>query len=173
MITGRLRFHAPMKIIGINPYVLVSAARARALQPGWKKPMPVRIRVNGHPKAKAWRINMMPTGKGSFYLYLHGDVRKASGTGVGDRVLVEVAFDGNYRSGPAPLPLWFRAALKASPKAKRTWDARRPSAQKEMLRYLMHLKSPQARARNVARAVAILERSAVRPRTGARPGALR
>jgi len=35
----------------------------------------------------------MPTGTGAFFLYLHGDVRRASQTSVGDLVLVVVEFD--------------------------------------------------------------------------------
>jgi hypothetical protein len=49
------------------------------------KPLPVVVRINGKP-ADGWRINMMPVGDGSFYLYLHSNVRKASGEAVGDRV---------------------------------------------------------------------------------------
>jgi hypothetical protein len=56
------------------------------------------VRINGKPE-KAWRINMMPVGDGSFYLYLHGDIRKASGTAVGDRVRVEMEFDPAYKNG--------------------------------------------------------------------------
>jgi hypothetical protein len=146
-----------MKIIGVNPYVLVSATRARALKAGWKKPMPVLVRVNGEPRRTPWRINMMPTGKGSFYLYLHGEVRKVSKTGVGDRVDIELTFDEKYKGGPAPIPAWFRSALNASPAARAGWTASRPSRQKEILRYLTTLKSAEARARNVVRAIRILE----------------
>jgi len=74
-----LHFKSEIKIYLGNPYILVSAARAKALKEGWKKPLPVLVRINGQPE-KAWRINMMPIGNGSFYLYLHGDVRKASKT---------------------------------------------------------------------------------------------
>jgi len=116
----------------------------------------VLVRVNGAPK-KAWRINMMPVGKGDFRLYLHGDVRRASTTGVGDRVRVEVQFDADYRNGPThPMPAWFRAPLFANAKAKRAWDALSPSRKKEILRYLAALSSAQARARNVARALQVL-----------------
>ncbi len=62
-----LKFKGGMKIINGNPYILVSEARATALKPGWRKPMPVMVRVNGEPK-KAWPINMMPIGNGRFYL---------------------------------------------------------------------------------------------------------
>ena len=96
-----LRFRALIKIIGVNPYVLVSAKRASELKPGWRKPMPVLVRINGKPGQPA-RINMMPIGDGSFRLHLNGVIRKASGTAVGDRAEVEVRFDAKYRSGPAP-----------------------------------------------------------------------
>ncbi len=69
-----------MKIRGINPYVLVSAVRARKIKPQWRRPLPVLVRINGHPKKTPWRINMMPVGDGSFYLYLHESVRHASET---------------------------------------------------------------------------------------------
>jgi hypothetical protein len=149
-------FTATIKIRGINPYVLVSAPRANAIKPGWRKPLPVCVRINGKPE-QAWRINMMPVGDGSFYLYLRGDVRKASGTAVGDRVRVEIAFDASYRSGPQQrLPSWFKQALLGSPQALQNWQSLIPSRRKEILRYLSALKSPDARARNLSKVVRML-----------------
>lgn len=151
-----LRFPATIRIRGINPYVPVGRARAAALKPGWRGPMPVRVRVDGAP-SRPWRINMMPDGRGGFYLYLRGDVRAAAGAGVGDRVDVEVSFDAAYRGGPAhPMPAWFRAALARAPRARAAWDALPPSRKKEVLRYFAGLKSPEARARNLARAMRAL-----------------
>ena len=151
-----LRFRAKIEIRGINPYVLVSAGQAARLKPDWRKPMPVRIQINGKPD-RPWPINMMPTGDGSFFLYLHGEVRKASGTGVGDVVDVAVAFDGDYRGGPAnPMPASFAEGLRLSPPAQNGWDSLPPSRQKEILRYLAQLKSPEAEKRNVARALHVL-----------------
>jgi Bacteriocin-protection, YdeI or OmpD-Associated/Domain of unknown function (DUF1905) len=153
-------FTAVMKILNGNPYVLVDAARARAIKPDWRRPLPVLIRINGEPKRQPWRINMMPVGNGDFYLYLHGDVRKASQTKVGDRVRVEIAFDSAYRNGPMhPMPSWFRIPLAKNARAKKAWDALIPSRKKEILRYLSWLKSPEARARNVARALRVLSGS--------------
>jgi hypothetical protein len=126
------------------------------LQPGWRKPMPVQVRINGRPKLP-WRINMMPVGDGGFYLYLHGDVREASGAKVGDRVAVELRFDAAYRRGPMhPMPPSLRAALAKNQKAKKAWAALIPSRKKEVLRYFFRLKSPEARARNLARALQVL-----------------
>jgi hypothetical protein len=152
-----LKFHATMRIRGINPYVLVSAARARRLKAEWRRPMPVLVRVNGEPRRSPWKINMMPAGTGAFYLYLHGDVRRASGTAVGDRVRVEVAFDTTYRGGPlSAMPAWFRAPLRVNARASSAWQALTPSRKKEILRYLMNLKGAESRARNVAKVVAKL-----------------
>jgi hypothetical protein len=154
--SAALNFSAVIQIHGINPYVLVSARRAAKLKRGWRKPMPVLVRVNGLPK-DAWRINMMPLGNGSFYLYLHGDVRKTSCTGVGDRVNIEARFDPAYKNGPQhAMPAWFRAPLEENSNASAAWDALPPSRQKEVLRYFAQLKSPEARQRNLDRAMRVL-----------------
>lgn len=151
-----VRFRATIKIRGINPYVRVHAALARRLKENWRKPLPVLVRINGKPK-QSWRINMMPTGDGSFYLYLHGRIRNASGARVGDHVAVELSFDHDYRGGPAhPLPRWFSTALSAKPEAKNSWNALIPSRKKEILRYFASLKSPVAKARNLRRAIKAL-----------------
>lgn len=151
-----LRFTAIMEIYNGNPYVLISAARAKTLKEGWKKPLPVLVRINGKPE-KAWHINMMPVGNGSFYLYLHGDVRKASNTKVGDKVRVEVAFDTKYKNGPMhPMPSWFQSALNKNSVAKKNWEALIPSRKKEILRYFSWLKSSEARKKNAEKAMHVL-----------------
>jgi hypothetical protein len=152
-----LRFTAIINIRGINPYVKVSAHRAGKLRRNWRKPMPVRVRINGEPAGRAWYINMMPMGNGSYYLYLHNSVREASRTRVGDRVTVELAFDPSYRNGPLhPMPRWFSAALGEEPRAKLNWASLTPSRKKEVLRYFAGLKSDEARQRNLERALAVL-----------------
>ena len=95
---------------------------------------------------------MMPDGNGNFYLYLHGSVRKASGTKVGDRVrLGAVEFDAAYRNGPQhPMPKWFKQELDGNPQAKKNWAALIPSRKKEVLRYFSRLVSEDARIRNLA-----------------------
>ena len=151
-----LRFTSVIKIREPNPYIPVSATQARSIKPAWRKPLPVLVRINGKPEVP-WRINIMPAGDGSFYLYLHGDVRRASGTKAGDRVRVEVGFDARYRNGPQhPLPLWFKAALQGNPRAMKNWEALIPSRKKEVLRYFARLKSQEARERNLERALHVL-----------------
>lgn len=151
-----MKFRSRIRIRGINPYVPVSPARAEKIKAGWRKPMPVLVQINGQPDPP-WQVNMMPQGDGGFYLYLDANVRKASGTQVGDTVEVSVRFDGGYQSGPQhAMPPDFASRLAADPVAQTRWDALTPSLQKEILRYLANLKSEGARLRNVDRAMEVL-----------------
>jgi Domain of unknown function (DUF1905)/Bacteriocin-protection, YdeI or OmpD-Associated len=147
---------AVIEIRGVNPFVRVSSAQAEAFKPGWRKPLPVLVRIHGD-SATAWRTNMMPDGNGNFYLYLHGNMRKASGTKVGDRVQVEIEFDAAYRNGPQhPMPKWFRQALDGNAQAKKNWSALTPSRKKEILRYFSRLVSADARIHNQTLALHVL-----------------
>lgn len=151
-----MRFHGLIQIRGINPYVLVTAKVASKLKKDWHKPLPVSVRINERPN-RPWRINLMPVGDGSFYLYLHESVRKASRSKIGDRVTVDLSFDDTYRNGPAhPLPGWFRVALQENAKAKSAWNALIPSRKKEILRYFATLKSAEAKTRNLNKAIQVL-----------------
>jgi uncharacterized protein YdeI (YjbR/CyaY-like superfamily) len=60
------------------------------------------------------------------------------------------------------MPTWFKRALAVNPLAKKNWEMLTPSRQKEILRYLARLKSPEARARNLARALGVLSGDASR-----------
>jgi hypothetical protein len=151
-----LCFKSVIKINKANPYVLVKAAQATSLKKDWRKPMPVCIRINGKPKTP-WHINMMPIGDGSFYLYLHSDVRTASNTGVGDEVEVGIKFDSTYKSGPThPMPPYFQEALEKNSLAQQGWDKLTPGLQKEILRYFARLKSTKAQTKNLEQVLFVL-----------------
>ena len=149
-------FRGTIRIRGINPYVVVSAAQADALKPGWRKPLPVLLRINGKP-SDACRTNMMPAGDGTFYLYLNGRVRSETSVDVGHVVRVELEFDTSYRNGPLhPVPGWFKQSLNRNSLAQKNWNALPPSRKKEILRYFAGLKSADARERNLAKAIQVL-----------------
>jgi hypothetical protein len=151
-----LTFQSVILIIGINPYVLVSAEQAGSLRPRWRRPMPVLVQVNGQPE-QPWHINMMPMGNGDFYLYLHGDVRKASNTKVGDRVTVTLGFDSSYINGPQhEMPEVLEAAIRTDKTIRSNWLKLPPSRQKEVLRYIANLKSQEAKDRNLVRVLHVL-----------------
>jgi hypothetical protein len=135
---------------------MVRAEQANTLKADWRRPMPVLVRLNGGPRTR-WRTNMMPTGHGAYLLYLHGAMREVSGTSVGDVVSVELSFDHDYRGGPAQdAPQWLLSALELEPVALSNWMALSPSRQKEVVRYLSTLRSPEAKERNLTRVMWVL-----------------
>jgi hypothetical protein len=147
---------ATIEIVGVNPYVLVSAAQVAVLRPEWRRPMPVLVKVNGAPTAP-WRTSMMPNGRGDFLLYLHGKMRDVSSTKVGDVVTIDLAFDETYRNGPQhPVPELLQAALDRDETIAHNWARLTPSRQKEILRYFAALKTQEANVRNVERMARIL-----------------
>ncbi len=151
-----LHFTSTIKIIGVNPYIIVTSEQATVLKPNWKKPMPVLVRINNQT-TEPWHTNMMPRGDGSFYLYLHGEIRKASMTKVGDRVQINISFDIKYKGGPMhPMPILFSNNLKDNLSAKKAWDELTPSRKKEILRYFYSLKSDKVRKRNIEKAMRVL-----------------
>jgi hypothetical protein len=158
MAGAGLAFSAVVKIRGINPFVDVSAAQVARIRPGWRRPLPVLVRINNKPDTETvWRTNLMPAGDGSFYLYLNGPMRSATGVTVGSRVRVELAFDASYRNGPLHrMPSWFSKALHEDAACRRNWAALPPSRKKEVLRYFAQLKSAEARVRNLERAMDVL-----------------
>lgn len=144
-----LTFKAIVQIRGINPYILVTAINANELLSNWRKPMPVIVQINGKPDLP-WHTNMMPTGDGDFYLYLHGDVRRASSTKVGDKVAAKVWLDVAYQNGPLhPMPKKLQQLFKQNEIAAKRWQELSPSRQKEVLRYIAGLKSEAAIDRNI------------------------
>lgn len=153
-----VRFTQRIELRGINPYLLVSAKLAQQLRPGWRKPLPVRVTINEKPRSPA-RVNLMPAGDGSFYMYLNGPLREVSGTAVGDRVTARVSFDARYRGGPThAVPPSLELGLRARPKLARAWERLTPSRRKEILRYLAGLRTAAARERNIVKLLATLAR---------------
>jgi len=157
-----LKFRGTIQIRGINPYIGVSAAQSAALKAGWRKPLPVLLRINGKPD-DACGTNMMPVGDGTFYLYLNARVRSEAEVGLGEVVRVELELDKGYRNGPLhPMPRWFEKALEKNSLAQKNWNALSPSRKKEILRYFAGLKSADAQTRNLAKAIRVLSGEAGR-----------
>lgn len=152
-----IEFQATIALRGINPYILVSAEQAAELAPGWRRPMPVLVQLNGRP-TPAWPINMMPVGDGSFYLYLHNQIRKPTQTALGDEVTVTLRFDTSYKAGPTDsMPEALATALSANAVAATNWEKLPPGRKKEVLRYLGRLRSSDVRQSNIGRLMFVLE----------------
>src|SRR5579864_3335780 len=129
-------FRATIKKVGINPCVAVPAKVSQAF--GIRGYIPVELKLAGtHHLA-----NLVPLGGNKHRLYINGLMLKATDWKVGDRVPIELRLDINPRIEPMSPSL--AEALISRPKTQAIFDALPPSRQKEINRYLNHLKSPEA-----------------------------
>lgn len=144
-----VRFSTIIRKEGINPYVDPPLGTGQKL--GKRAVIPVKVLLDGIP----FKANLMPLGAqrtqakpGEHHrLYLHGVMRKTIGKDVGDRVKVELALDTKPRREPMNKAL--AGILRKNAKARKVFEKFSPSHQKELNRYLNHLKRPEALERNL------------------------
>lgn len=151
------RVRSRIEMIGVNPCVLLHRDLVSGLRVGRRGPIPVRFQIVDTESDEFWRVNLMPVRDGTFRLYLNEEIRKATGVDTGDIVTIEFLFDEEYRGGPThPMPSWFGDELSTNPAARAGWGRLPPSRQKEILRYFSRLKSPEAKERNLEKALHVL-----------------
>lgn len=147
-----IAFSAKIKIIGINPYVLlpdlvldeifVQANKNRG-------PIPVKVFFG-----ESEFLQNLVKYSGKWRLYLNGDMRMAAGKDVGDTVEIQIEFDDEERITPMPLKL--KIALENNQKAKAVFERLSASRRKEIMRYINNLKSVESVDRNILRAIQFL-----------------
>lgn len=142
-----MRFTAKIEKIGINPVVdppeevlaAIFAGAGRA-----KGPVPVHGSIGG----ARFRQTLVRS-RGSWRLYINGEMLKTSGLKVGDLAEIEIEFDPMPRIVPVPEAL--ASALERDAEAKELFEGLVPSRQKEILRYLGSLKTAGSVDRNIKR----------------------
>ncbi len=135
------RFVAVIYRIGVLRCVSVPEEVAGRFPPG--RAVPVVATVGGITK----RTTLIPSGAGSFRLYIDGAMRKAAGVDAGDPVGVALRPDRGSRE--LPVPEDFSRALSRSADARREFAASTRAMRREVLRYIEHAKSPETRARHI------------------------
>ena len=145
-------FSAIIKIIGVNPYILLPQNVLREVfkQAGKdKSPIPVKGKINGH----SYQQNLVRY-KSKWRLYLNTPMRKAAGIDVGDSGNFEIEYD----SGPRTIAIHpkLEAALLENKKVKTAFDSLTPSRQKEIIRYINFLKTEESVDRNISKVIGFL-----------------
>jgi len=144
-----IRFSAKILKIGINPYVIPPTAVLKELfrQSGKEKgPIPVKVILVGISFPQT-----LVRYAGKWRLYLNTPIRQSLGKDVGDKISMEIGFDSTLRT--IALHPKLRLAIEKNKKAKKVFDALAPSYQKEIIRYISHLKTEEAVEKNVAKAI--------------------
>lgn len=147
------RFIADLQIIGINPFVFVPPAILAAIfeSAGREKgPIPVSGTINSIPYKQT-----LVKYQGEWRLYINTSMLKNSPDRIGEKIKISIAVDLADRT-VQPHPKLVKA-LKAEPGARKIFDGLRPSLQREIIRYIDNLKTPESVERNIARAIAFLQ----------------
>ncbi len=148
-----MKFSAAIYKIGINPYVLLPpAVLAYVFKQSGKDrgPLPVRIKIKDQ-----WFVQTLVKYSGKWRLYLNGPMRLKAGKDVGDTISLDIRHDPVKRDVPMHNALG--EALEKNKEAKERFMQLPPSRQKEIVRYIQHLKTVAAVQKNVERAVRFLQ----------------
>ena len=145
-------FSAKIQIIGVNPYVLLPSILLKYIfqKAGKDKgAIPVQLKIGD----KDFIQNLVKY-SGKWRLYLNGPMRKAACRDVGDTIEIQIDFDPRLRTTPIHPKL--KKAFKENPTARKAFEKLSPSRQKEILRYIIFLKSEESVDKNIKRAISHL-----------------
>jgi len=146
-------FSARIFKIGVNPYVFLPKDILRSLfdEAGKEKGhIPVRITIN-----KQSFDQTLVKYSGKWRLYLNTPMRRLAQKDTGDVINIKIEYDPKDRTEPLH-PEWEKA-LRKSKKAKEVFEKLSPSRQKEISRYLNHLKTKESLTKNIKRAIGFLQ----------------
>ena len=146
------QFSATIEKIGVNPFVFLPEKVLNHIfwQAGKNKgAIPVCGKLDGYAF-----IQTLVKYSGAWRLYLNIPMRKAAGKDVGDSIKVEIEFDPVERITLMNPKL--KEALEKNKKAKSVFDQLSASLQKEIVRYIAHLKTEESVERNIKKAILFL-----------------
>jgi hypothetical protein len=97
-----------------------------------------------------FRASLVPRGGGRHRLFLNGEVRKAAGAVVGDRLAIEVRVDARRREVAVPEDL---AEALREESVLEDWESLPPGKREHILRWIEQAVHEDTRAKRVVRAV--------------------
>jgi hypothetical protein len=113
----------------------------------------VRVTLRGYSYASS-----VAAMRGKFLVPVSADVRAKAGVAAGDEVVVDLVVDASPRTVEVPEDL--AAALDGSPGARRAFDGLSHSNRARYVASVEGAKTPDTRARRIARALSDLEAAA-------------
>jgi hypothetical protein len=147
-----LHFKANIDIIGINPFVFVPDNILQAIfnQAGKNKG---HIPISGTINGKVYQQTLVKY-SGHWRLYINTTMLNNSPNRIGEAVDITIEFDPTDRAIQSHPKLV--KALEENPDAQRIFDSLPPSRQKEIIRYILFLKTEESVDKNVNRAIDFL-----------------
>ena len=146
----KFNFRAKIYKVGINPCVEVPRKIT-----GRMIPQRGYIPVAGHIDNFPFEQTLVPVKDAPYRLYVNGLMLKGSGAKVGDTLTFSIAQTTAKRKDET-MSADLRSKLVRT-KLLSTFEQLTPSRQKEILRYLNYLKTPQAKKRNIDKVLSFLK----------------
>lgn len=154
-----MRFSFKFKIYkaGINPCVKVPA-RITKMMTATKGYIPVKGSIAGF----AFEQTLCPVKNDLYRLYVNGLMLKGSNTKVGDTVVFTLEQAAKSKDSNLPMPPLLQIKLKEH-KLAAAFKALAPFRQKEILRYLNHIKTEATLQKNIDKLMLVLQGKASSP----------
>jgi hypothetical protein len=150
-------FKAKIYMVGINPCVKVPAKIYNQLKTT-RGYIPVKGTINEHPFTQT----LCPVKNEGYRLYVNGLMLKGASLIVGDTASFLIEQDDTDRSKQYILSADFRKKLQQH-KLLDAFNKLAPSRQKEIIRYLDHLKTEAARQKNIGRIINAMKGTTTSP----------
>lgn len=119
---------------------------------GTKSHVRVKGTINGY---EFGGVSLMPMGDGTHFLAIKSEIRKAIGKEAGDTVEIVVENDNSELKVPAEL----KEAFKASPEAKKMFEAYSYSHKKLYVSHIAEAKAKETKVRRAVESVLALEKA--------------
>jgi hypothetical protein len=140
-------FKSKIYKVGINLCVEVPSKITAKLHP-MRGYIPVSGKINKYP----FKQTLVPVKDAPYRLFVNGGMLKGSGLKLGDTAHFSIEQDFDLRARTVSLPKEFKILMQAKGVYMR-FKGLIPSRKKEILKYLSHLKSEDARLRNMYKVI--------------------
>ena len=150
-------FKARIYKVGINPCVKVPARITTKMTPV-KGYIPVKGIIEDYP----FEQTLCPVKNDLYRLYVNGPMLKGAHVKIGQTVNFFIEQAAKQKDSDIPMPAPLKKKLKEY-KLLATFEALAPYRQKEILRYLNHIKTKATLLKNIERFILVLQGKAVSP----------
>ena len=127
-------------------YITISSSQADQLMPGTRTTFRVKGKIDKHTIKQ---VALLPMGEGDFIIPVNGEMRKAIGKVVGEKVKVSIEIDKSDFIFSED----FLVCLEDEPKALETFKKQPPSHQKYFSKWIESAKTTETKTKRIAQSI--------------------
>lgn len=150
-------FSAKIYKVGINPCVKVPK-RITATMVATKGYIPIKGKIGKH----TFEQTLCPVKNEGYRLYVNGLMLKGANVKLGETVTFIIEQAAKQKDSDLPMPVLLKKKLQEN-KLMRAFEQLTPSRQKEVLRYLINIKTEETLLKNIDKVIDVLKGKATSP----------